>query len=138
MYVPPRYVPIVGGRRFSPRELWTDLVGPIRADNKRAECQELVNWCMHALMRASAANPQLMQSPPPEVPIADAALASHRRAILYRQLPNTDPVVKTRASNVPTQLVQLVGQLVTNQRQAQDDERDRLDAAKMPKSPATY
>ncbi|KAL7556264.1 hypothetical protein ACA910_006330 [Epithemia clementina (nom. ined.)] len=82
---------------------------------------------MHALMRAAANATQVnatqvVQSPPPDIPIADANLATYRHAILYHNLPGVDPYIQARSSDVPMQLVWLVGKLVTNQCQAQDEE----------------
>ncbi|KAL7561731.1 hypothetical protein ACA910_010944 [Epithemia clementina (nom. ined.)] len=89
-------------------------------------------------MRETAQQPHALQSPPPNILLADEHLTQHCQNILYFQLPAADPMVRARSSDMPTQLVHLVGQLVSNQLQAQDDECDHLAAAKAPKAPSAY
>lgn len=71
MYVPPKYLPIVLARRLTPRELWTDLVGAIRANGNLGDCKELVDWCMLALMRSALGALLASCLPSPAPPLAD-------------------------------------------------------------------
>ncbi|KAL7571296.1 hypothetical protein ACA910_008948 [Epithemia clementina (nom. ined.)] len=88
-------------------------------------------------MRAAASITQVVQSPPPDVPIADTNLATHRHVILYSHLPGIDAYIQQDSQIRPCNYFGR-WEVVTNQRQAQDEECDRLEAAKVPKSPSGY
>jgi hypothetical protein len=143
MYVPPRYVPIVAARRLTPRQLWTDLVGAIRADGNEVPCAALVNWVALALVRPIAGEPGVVHKEVVDVPLADRELNRARKRVLHAELPDLrmgtgDGVPADNNTTVTAQLVQFVGQLVQESRQARVDDRDRADEKRAPKTPSAF
>ena len=138
MSLPPKYIPLVVNRRLTPKQIWTDLVGAIRADGNVEDCQELVNWAMLALTRHAATQPSATLQQLPVAPLADSLLNRHRRQVLFRQLPGADPRNTPASAVVPTQLVNLVSQLVNNQRTAREEDTKRADTASAERLPSLY
>jgi hypothetical protein len=133
MFLPAPYVPLVINRQLRPHQLYIELGGAIRADNKAVQCSALLGWLVMAMVREGATLPSPVCQPMPNMPFADAALLGHRRRVLYSQLPGLD------ASNIglPTahlaatqQLVTYVGNLVQGQLESRQAEEDRAQAAK--------
>jgi hypothetical protein len=100
--VPPRYIPIVLGRRLTPRELWTQLGQVIIADGNEISCAPLLAWlrlsCSTVLDPADdPANPVLpVHSPLTCIgldsaltrPEPDEPLFRHRWALVTTDLPD--------------------------------------------------
>jgi hypothetical protein len=78
MYVPPKYVPIVPSRRLTPKELWFELVGTIRADGAEEDCEELVEWCKLTSTREGDTLPSALLMTAPVIPLSDRKLKAHR------------------------------------------------------------
>ncbi len=133
MFVPPAYLPIVIGRRLTPRQLYTELAGAIRADNKSIMCAPLIKWIFMTLVREEGVGP--LPSPVlqamPILPFADPVLLSHRRQVLLHQLPDLDPTRAQPADTLAahTQLINFVGTLVSDQQLARQAMEDRAIAA---------
>lgn len=141
MYVPPKYIPIVVGRRLTPRQLWTDLVGAIRANNDEANCQPLINWVLLSLLASdnTANATSVLAKPMPALPLPDVELVRYRREVLQAQLPGLVYPISADANTAAThQLTNFVGQLIEEQRQARSDERDRAEETRAPKKPSSF
>jgi hypothetical protein len=139
MYVPPKYVPIIANRRLSPKELWFELVGTIRADGAEEDCEELVKWCMLAAIREDDTLPSASLMTAPMIPLSDRRLKTHRKWLLHQQLPalrREQPA--TGATAGTEQLVNFVGQMVNEHKEARLQAQERSDLARGPKLPSTY
>jgi hypothetical protein len=91
-----KYVPLVLGNSFTPRQLWDQLVVPIFAAGEDAELEHLVNWCCVTCTHTTDANNQpgapatmlvngLIRREP------DANLQRHIRDRVFMDLPAVDP-----------------------------------------------
>jgi hypothetical protein len=136
--VPPKYLPIVINRRLRPKQVWTELIGAIRVDGNVEDCQELVDWAILGLCRHAANRPCSSVQRLPVAPLADGHLNRHRRAILFQQLPGANPRNAPAGAVVPTQLVNLVGQLVHNQQTAREEDTARANTATAERLPSGF
>ena len=94
MPVPPAYIHLVFGGRFTPRALWTKLGVQIITDTRAVSCEPLLTWLRVASTVVApqvAGQPDLeplMLTPAPAFPLADEALASHRWQLVLRDMPS--------------------------------------------------
>jgi hypothetical protein len=137
MAVPPKYAPLIINRRLTPRQLWTDLVGAIRAEGEEDMCRELVGWCvLCCIADGPGAHHSVMRTAVPQAPLADANLHKHRRWVLLQQLPALGTAAIAPVDAATAQLANYVGQMVTEQRQSRQDAQDRAAESKAPKLPS--
>jgi hypothetical protein len=137
MLLPPRYAPLVINRRLSPRQLWVELSTAIRNNDDEVGCAPLINWMKHALTRHNTGRPTAVLLTSPVPPLADEALIIHRNEFLMRLLPGSDP---SRATGDPNaaRIANYIRDAVEEQRIARNEQRDRYEASRAPKSPAQY
>jgi hypothetical protein len=89
-----------------------------------------------------ANEPGVAHKDPPDVPMADRDLSRCRKGVLWSQLPHLRPkpvtTPGTDGTAVTAQLVQFVGQLVNESRQARAEDRDRAEEKRAPKSVSSF
>jgi hypothetical protein len=137
MLVPPCYAPLVINRRLSPRQLWIKLSTAIRNNNDELQCAPLVNWMKHALTRHNTDRPTAVLLAPPVPPLADESFMLHQNAFLVRLLPGSDPTRLTGDPNA-ARMDNYIRDAVDEQCLARNEQRDRYEASRAPKSPAQY
>jgi hypothetical protein len=137
MLLPPRYSPLVINRRLSPRQLWVELSTAIRNNDDEVACAPLINWMKHELTRHNNGRPTAVLLVSPVPPLADEALVIHRNEFLMRLLPGSDP---SRATGDPNaaRMANYIRDAVDERLIARNDQRDRYEASRAPKSPAQY
>ena len=107
--VPPKYVEIVMGRSFTPRQLWDELGGAIVNDQNAGDCVHLLDWIRAALtLRVNPADPARYLKPsnclpPGSLPAldVDGDLQAVRWNWVRADLPALDP----KAPGVPCEQV---------------------------------
>jgi hypothetical protein len=137
MLVPPRYAPLVVNRRLSPRQLWLELSTAIRNNHDEVQCSPLLNWMKHAVTRHNTGRPTAVVLAPPVPPLADESLMLHRNEFLVRLLPGSDPNRLVGDPNA-ARMANYIRDEFDEQRLARNEQRDRYDASRAPKSPAQY
>jgi hypothetical protein len=137
MLLPPRYVPLVINRRLSPRQLWAELSTAIHNNDDEVACAPPINWMKHALTQYNTGRPTAVLLASPVPPPADKTLIIHRNEFLMRLLPGSDP---SRATGDPNaaRMANYIRDAVDEQWITRNEQRDRCEGSRAPKSPAQY
>jgi len=139
MYVPPKYIPILVGRRLTPRQLMMELVGTIVNKNDNVPCNNLVLWCITTSFKAAATLPsRVLLTVPLTIPLADAEHQRHWCHILLHQLPALATTLNAAVDPATAQLVTYMGQVVEEQRLARVAADTHLAAKSARKLPSKY
>jgi hypothetical protein len=138
MYVPPKYVPIVANRRLTPKELWFELVGSIRADGAEADCYELIDWCILTATCENNTLPSATVLLAPTTPLSDRVFKAHRKWLLHQQLPALARGDTGGTTESNKRLVNFLGQMVNEQKEARIQAQEWSEASKGLKLPSSY
>ena len=140
MFVPPKYVPLFMNRRLTPRQLIQEVCGAISVDGLTAELAPLVRWCVYAATGANAeavASP-LLQTRDVVVPVGDHRFLQWRQTWLQNTLTGLNPNAPTGAVEAANRVAGIMGDILTVQRDAQNEARDARVTAREPKSVSSY
>ena len=125
MYLPAKYVPIMIGQIWSPRQAWDTLSGAIRNEVPQAqrELEPLLNWLKASLIRFDNTDvvATTKTSPNAPVPLTNRH-QDHAAAVLARDLPT--PVAAPGVGGLEP-LVGAVNQLTAEVVQTRNDEAAR-------------
>jgi hypothetical protein len=103
----------------------------------KAPCAPLMNWMKHSLTRHNTGRPRAVLLASPVPPLADEALIIHRNEFLMRLLPGSDPSHITGETS-EARMANYIHDGVDEQCIIRNEQRDRYEASRAPRSPAQY
>ena len=138
--VPPKYVEIVMGRSFTPRQLWDELGGAIVNDQNAGDCVHLLDWIRVALtLRVNPADPARYLKPsnclPPGSLTAldvDGDLQAVRWNWVREDLPALDPKAPLSSTEQLMATIGVFRQERLEEREADLERRASHDAPLLP------
>lgn len=134
MWVPPALISKVIGKNLTPREFYTQVIGPLTT-GERAQVLPLIRWSIYAMFRTAnteAASP-LLRPNDVSIPFATPPFAVFRQASLHKFLPALKPPGPGPAV-ATAQIATIMGDLLQAQREANADTADARTQARQPKS----
>ena len=136
MWVPNAYVSLVIGKYLTPRQLFETICQKIVDDGKEADMEPFIDWVTVALTAKSSTDDySCLRRHDLSVPYGTEDFLKWRRHVMVSIIPG---VVGTTPSTATAMIATLMGDVVTQAREARQEAKDARIKASAPKSVAEY